>query len=184
MEPAFTDRSIRASEELLVQNVQTFVDLVARSSKNSNDWSKPFNLSQWSTYLNYDIMGDLVFGRQFHTMTSETNRFVPGLITNSTAFINTVRLACISLLSWQYTKPAIIADHSHRLHQSHSRLSHVVSSQVVFSASPSSVVTWPETSKSFFNTLRMSWKSASRLKRRNAEDRKTLCTIFSMLKIR
>jgi hypothetical protein len=68
MEPAFTDKSIRASEGLLVKN-----------------------MSQWSTYLNYDIMGDLVFGRQFEAMTSETNRFVPRLIMNSTAFIYTVR---------------------------------------------------------------------------------------------
>jgi cytochrome P450 len=94
MEPAFTDKSIRASEALLVKNVQTFADLVAGSRKCEDGWSKAFNMSQWSTYLSYDIMGDLVFGRQFETMTSETNRFVPRLIMNSTAFIYTVRLFC------------------------------------------------------------------------------------------
>jgi len=97
MEPAFTDKSIRASEALLVRNVQTFVDLIAKSRKSDEDWSEAFNLSQWSTYLNYDIMGDLVFGRQFQAMTSETNRFVPRLIMNSTAFIYTVCLSRISL---------------------------------------------------------------------------------------
>ena len=90
MEPAFTDKSIRASEELLVKNIQTFAHLVGGSRKDDDGWSEAFNMSQWSTYLNYDIMGDLVFGRQFQAMTSETNRFVPRLIMNSTAFIYTV----------------------------------------------------------------------------------------------
>ncbi|RYG55767.1 MAG: cytochrome P450 [Alphaproteobacteria bacterium] len=47
-------------------------------------------MSQWSTYLNYDIMGDLVFGRRFGLMTSDSHRFVARLIMNSTAFISTV----------------------------------------------------------------------------------------------
>jgi cytochrome P450 len=47
-------------------------------------------MSQWSTYLNYDIMGDLVFGRRFDLMTSDSHRFVAKLIMNSTAFIYTV----------------------------------------------------------------------------------------------
>ena len=93
MEPAFTDKSIRASEALLVKNVRTFTDLVGGSKKSDSGWSQAFNMSQWSTYLNYDIMGDLVFGRQFEAMTSETNRFVPRLIMSSTAFIYTVCLS-------------------------------------------------------------------------------------------
>jgi hypothetical protein len=107
IEPAFTDRSIRASEELLVKNVQTFAGLVAGSRKDEDGWSEAFNMSQWSTYLNYDIMGDLVFGRQFEAMTSETNRFVPWLIMNSTAFIYTVRLARILLLALEVRESLI-----------------------------------------------------------------------------
>jgi cytochrome P450 len=99
MEPAFTDKSIRASEALLVKNVQTFADLVAGGKKSDGSWSEAFNMSQWSTYLNYDIMGDLVFGRRFDAMTSETNRFVPKLLLNSSAFINTVR-PCSILHVW------------------------------------------------------------------------------------
>ena len=99
MEPAFTDKSIRASEALLVKNVQTFADLVAGGKKRDGSWSEAFNMSQWSTYLNYDIMGDLVFGRRFDAMTSETNRFVPKLLLNSSAFINTVR-PCSILHVW------------------------------------------------------------------------------------
>jgi cytochrome P450 len=76
----------------LIQNVKTFHDVVLQSSKDDKDWSQPFNMSQWSTYLNYDIMGDLVFGRRFDLMTSDSHRFVAKLIMNSTAFISTVCL--------------------------------------------------------------------------------------------
>lgn len=74
----------------LIQNVKTFQDVILQSSKDGKDWSQPFNMSQWSTYLNYDIMGDLVFGRRFDLMTSDSHRFVAKLIMNSTAFIYTV----------------------------------------------------------------------------------------------
>ncbi|KAK3723553.1 hypothetical protein LTR37_001805 [Vermiconidia calcicola] len=89
MEHAFTDRSLRASEVFLVENVQTFQDIILQTKERDKDWSGPFNMSQWSTYLNYDIMGDLVFGRRFNVMTSDAHRSVPRLLMNSTAFIYT-----------------------------------------------------------------------------------------------
>lgn len=79
----------------LIQNVKTFQDVIVQSSKDDEDWSQPFNMSQWSTYLNYDIMGDLVFGRRFDLMTSNSHRFVARLIMNSTAFIYTVSSSAI-----------------------------------------------------------------------------------------
>lgn len=75
---------------LLVKNVQTLRDIILQAGKGDKNWSEPFNISQWSTYLNYDIMGDLVFGRRFNVMTQDAHRFVPNLIMNSTAFIYTV----------------------------------------------------------------------------------------------
>ncbi|GAB7328642.1 hypothetical protein MBLNU13_g00578t1 [Cladosporium sp. NU13] len=89
MEHAFTEKSLRSSQMYLIQNVKTFQDVILQSSKDGKDWSQPFNMSQWSTYLNYDIMGDLVFGRRFDLMTSDSHRFVAKLIMNSTAFIYT-----------------------------------------------------------------------------------------------
>lgn len=93
MEHAFTEKSLRSSQMYLIQNVRTFQDVILQSSKDGKDWSQPFNMSQWSTYLNYDIMGDLVFGRRFDLMTSDSHRFVAKLIMNSTAFIYTVSTA-------------------------------------------------------------------------------------------
>jgi cytochrome P450 len=102
MEHAFTEKSLRSSQMYLIQNVKTFQDVILQSSKDGKDWSQPFNMSQWSTYLNYDIMGDLVFGRRFDLMTSDSHRFVAKLIMNSTAFISTVSLIAIKT-TWPST---------------------------------------------------------------------------------
>lgn len=88
MEHGFTEKALRVSQDFLVGNVQTFCEVVA-GAKTDKEWSEPFNMSQWSTYLNYDIMGDLVFGRRFDLLTSDAHRFVAKLIMNSTAFIYT-----------------------------------------------------------------------------------------------
>lgn len=93
MEHAFKDRSLRESEAILAENVLAFCEIVSQTDKSNKAWSKPFNMSEWSTYLNYDIMGDLVFGKRFNVMTSDAHRFVPKLIMNSTAFIYTVSSA-------------------------------------------------------------------------------------------
>ena len=98
VEHGFTEKALRAAETFLVANVNTLCDIIEKSPKTATDseedkngeWSQPFNFSQWSTYLNYDIMGDLVFGRRFNCMTSDEHRFVPGLIMNATIFIYTV----------------------------------------------------------------------------------------------
>ena len=94
IEHAFTEKALRSAESFVVSNVRTFQDIVGASvtegESGEKGWSKPFNMSQWSTCLNYDIMGDLVFGRRFNCMTSEEHRFVPRLLTNSAAFLYTV----------------------------------------------------------------------------------------------
>ena len=91
IEHAFTDKSLRSLQTFLVNNVHTFQEIILQRTGNAKEWSQPFNMSQWATYLNYDIMGDLVFGRRFDCMTSGAHRFVPKLLMNSSAFIYTVR---------------------------------------------------------------------------------------------
>lgn len=98
MEHAFTNKSLRTMVSLIARNVRTFCDLVEKQIKEDEQWSEPFNMSQWATYLNYDVMGDLVFGRRFDCMTSEAHRFVPKLLMNSTSFIYTVSLDGLSAL--------------------------------------------------------------------------------------
>jgi cytochrome P450 len=100
LDQAFSEKALKSAETFIVQNVKSLRDVIARSPRKTAtsgdekdaDWSEPFNMSQWSTYLNYDIMGDLVFGRRFNCMTSDAHRFVPRLLMNGSAFVYSVSL--------------------------------------------------------------------------------------------
>ena len=104
VEHGFTEKALRSAEIFIVSNINTLCDIIEKSPKTAttreedkhDEWSQPFNFSQWATYLNYDIMGDLVFGRRFNCMTSDEHRFVPGLLMNSTAFVYTVSLKTLA----------------------------------------------------------------------------------------
>jgi hypothetical protein len=103
LDHAFSDSALRSAEAFIVDNVKNFCQLIASGPssrpKNGNDvektgsssWSAAKNMSTWSTYLNYDIMGDLVFGKRFNCMTSDEHRFVPPLLMNGMAFVYSVR---------------------------------------------------------------------------------------------
>jgi hypothetical protein len=77
-----------------VENVRTWCRLLGKGGKEGG-WSETKNMSDWSTYLNYDIMGDLVFGKRFNCMESRDHRFVPELMMSATAFIYPVSASCI-----------------------------------------------------------------------------------------
>ena len=103
-------------------------------------------MSQWSTYLNYDIMGDLVFGRRFDVMTSDAHRSVPRLIMNSTSFVYTVRSVVILCRLYLLTRG--IADRLASSLPCLSRLSPAVYSPAAYLVFPSSAARWPETTES------------------------------------
>ena len=44
-------------------------------------------MSDYSTWLAYDIMGDLVFGKKFDCLVDDAHRFVPKLLMSSNGFI-------------------------------------------------------------------------------------------------
>ena len=100
LEHAFSNKAMLSAERFIVQNVKTLCDIIADHTQKASvggkdgeaSWSEPLNVSEWSTYLNYDIMGDLVFGKRFNCMTSNEHRFVPNLLINASAFVNSVGL--------------------------------------------------------------------------------------------
>lgn len=75
-----------------MENVRTWCKVLGSSGGGGgcDGWSEAKNMSVWSTWLNYDIMGDLVFGKRFNCMESGDHRFVPELMMNSTTFIYSV----------------------------------------------------------------------------------------------
>ncbi|KMP05031.1 cytochrome P450 3A6 [Coccidioides immitis RMSCC 2394] len=70
-------RALREYEERVVVHCEEFVRQMSRLS------GKPFDASEWFKYFAFDVMGDLGLGKEFHMMTTETNRWIPTLLETS-----------------------------------------------------------------------------------------------------
>ena len=51
-------------------------------------------MSDWCTYLGFDIMGDLTFGKGFNCMDSDEHRYIPDLMMRATKFTYVVSVVC------------------------------------------------------------------------------------------
>lgn len=89
LDHAFSDAAMRSAETFVLQNVDTLCELLP-SHLSPDQWSTPRDMSKYSTYFAYDVMGDLVFGKRFDCMTSDEHRHVPELITSSSYMLNWV----------------------------------------------------------------------------------------------
>lgn len=70
---AFSDNALRDSEPYVLANVRDLVDKVGGTTKQGLGekeaaWTEPLDMSRWMSWLGFDTMGDLVFGRPFGTM--------------------------------------------------------------------------------------------------------------------
>ena len=86
LDHAFSDSSLRSAETFVIENANDFCKVV-RSDTGSGEWSKPRDMSDLCTWLAYDLMGDLVFGKRFNCLTSAEHRYVPKLLMSSSAFV-------------------------------------------------------------------------------------------------
>jgi hypothetical protein len=92
MSHAFSDKAIRNSEDFILENLRKWTKLLSapKSTGKDDGWSEKRNLARWATYLGFDIMGDLAFGRTFDCIGSEANRWIPDLILGATGFVYVV----------------------------------------------------------------------------------------------
>lgn len=83
---AFGDNALRSMERYILGNVRTFCEQIGVQGGKSDGkgWSQPLNMNNWCTYLAMDIMGDLCFGKAFHLLESDKNRFAPKLVEQAT----------------------------------------------------------------------------------------------------
>lgn len=85
MAHAFSDGAIKEMERYILANVRTFCEGVGAGLRVGDDkgWSTPKCMSDWFSWLSMDILGDLCFGKAFHMLEREDNRFAIDLVSTA-----------------------------------------------------------------------------------------------------
>jgi hypothetical protein len=91
LDHAFSNRAIQSVEPFIVENVRIWIKRLGDGERLEGGWIKSKDVNVWNTYLGYDIMGDLTFGKRFNCLSEMEHRFVPGMMTKGTKFIYKVR---------------------------------------------------------------------------------------------
>jgi cytochrome P450 len=89
LDHAFSDNAIRSAETFIIENIRNWCKHLGKGARHG-EWTSAKNMSDWCTYVAYDIMGDLVFGKRFDIMESDEHRFVPPMSMSASQFIYTV----------------------------------------------------------------------------------------------
>ncbi|KAK3997814.1 cytochrome P450-like protein [Cladorrhinum sp. PSN332] len=80
---AFSDGAIKEVEKYILANIRTFCEAIGdygRVIPENKGWSSPKNMSDWSSWLAMDILGDLCFGKAFHMLERPDNRYTVDLV--------------------------------------------------------------------------------------------------------
>ena len=90
--PCFTDHTLRSNAESVLPIIRSFFNIL------SGDGQSPWegDMSQWSNYLVFDIMGKLSFGKDFGMLSGPENRGVSKLIDANTHITLIVRYNAIT----------------------------------------------------------------------------------------
>lgn len=90
LDHAFSDGAIRSAETFILENIRTWCEHLGEGAE-PGEWITARNMSDWCTYVAYDIMGDLVFGKRFNVMENDEHRHVPAMMIGSMKLIYPVR---------------------------------------------------------------------------------------------
>jgi cytochrome P450 len=98
MSHAFSDAAIRGVEQYVLGHVDEFIKKLAGGA-GEKGWTEPKDVSKWSTYFAFDVMGDLAFGKSFGMLEGliPENRKATYLLTQAAKRHNTVSLHVIML---------------------------------------------------------------------------------------
>jgi hypothetical protein len=91
----FSDAALKSQEPYMIANIQQWCDLLGTNITDgrrieANEWTEAKNMSTWSNYLTFDVLGDLCFGKPFGLLTSSAVRYVPRMMLSSMYAFQTV----------------------------------------------------------------------------------------------
>jgi cytochrome P450 len=82
---AFTDRSIKAAGNFIIEHVDRWNELLSVGK----EWSEPVDISDRLQHLVFDVLGDLCFGKNFQTKEPDRSnplKIIPTVITKYMKF--------------------------------------------------------------------------------------------------
>lgn len=73
MSQAFSDAALKGLEELVIVHIREFIEKLTSEEplaqvpqiSPEKGWTAPKDISSWCSYLGFDVMGDLCFGKSF-----------------------------------------------------------------------------------------------------------------------
>jgi cytochrome P450 len=81
---AFSPKVLKEVEQYILANERIFTQQVgAGAADESKGWSTPKNMTDWFNYLAMDVLGDLCFGKAFHMLEREDNRYAIDLVSSA-----------------------------------------------------------------------------------------------------
>jgi cytochrome P450 len=88
---AFSEAAMRSAEPFVHANVDRWIELLSQQKKEGNEWSDSIDMSDHVTYLVFDILGDLCFGKCFDMKEPGSDlRYVPKTLTGFLKIIHPV----------------------------------------------------------------------------------------------
>jgi cytochrome P450 len=78
---AFSESALRGAEVFVHSNVDRWLSLLGQAKEKGDVWTKGINMADQVTYLVFDILGDLCFGKCFDMKEPDSKlRHVPELM--------------------------------------------------------------------------------------------------------
>ncbi|XHG01518.1 hypothetical protein AWENTII_004896 [Aspergillus wentii] len=101
--PAFSDKALRGYEHRILGHVRQFCTLLyprhlgQNEDKEKGEWGPAMKMSDWCSYLTFDIMADIIFGAKHDLLNDDTHRSIIGDIEESN-----VRTTVLMQIPWLY----------------------------------------------------------------------------------
>ena len=80
---AFSDNALKGMEDVMLLHVRQLCAVLAGYDgdfESHDQKGNVKNMGDWFSYLSYDVMGELCFGKSFDMLISETRRYKVGLV--------------------------------------------------------------------------------------------------------
>lgn len=90
MNHAFSEAALKGSEPFLHSNIDRWLEILGDNAE-TGSWTKSTNMADQVTYLVFDILGDLAFGKRFGMMEPDSElRHIPELMMGYLQLMNPV----------------------------------------------------------------------------------------------